>query len=27
LEQDVLDRSRELASAYLRITELESRLR
>ena len=27
LEQDLLDRSRELASAYLRITELESRLR
>ena len=27
LEQDVLDRSRELASAYLRIAELEARLR
>jgi hypothetical protein len=27
LEQDVLDRSRELASAHLRIAELESRLR
>ena len=27
LEQDVLDRSRELASAHLRIAELEARLR
>ncbi len=27
LEQDVLDRSRELASAYLRIADLEARLR
>jgi len=27
LQQDVLDRSRELASAHLRIAELESRLR
>ena len=27
LEQDVLDRSRELSSAYLRITDLEARLR
>jgi hypothetical protein len=27
LEQDVLDRSRELASAHLRIADLESRLR
>jgi hypothetical protein len=27
LEQDVLDRSRELAAAYLRIADLEARLR
>jgi hypothetical protein len=27
LEQDILDRSRELASAYLRIADLEARLR
>jgi hypothetical protein len=27
LDQDVLDRSRELAAAYLRIAELEARLR